>query len=109
MLDFFFMLHKKTTDAVLQLELLLCLTVSLAPEFVHWPSKDMIQKHHHEANTQILYVSKIDLIALFFFNNSKTKVNITKCNKAVFEIFISVVLYMYNIPNYNHKALFIEI
>lgn len=58
---------------------------------------------------RILYVSKIDLIALFFFNNSKTKVNITKCNKAVFEIFISVVLYMYNIPNYNHKALFIEI
>lgn len=65
----------------------------------------MIQKHHHEANTQILYVSKIDLIALFF-NNSKTKVNITKCNKAVFEIFISVVLYMYNIPNYNHKAVY---
>lgn len=29
------------------------------------PSKNMIQKHHHEANTQILYVSKIDLIALF--------------------------------------------
>lgn len=67
MLDFFLMLHKKTTDAVLQLELLLCLTVS--PEFVHMtkaPSKNLIQKHHHEANTQILYVSKIDLIALFF-------------------------------------------
>lgn len=70
---FFFMLHKKTTDAVLQLELLLCLTVSLAPEFVHWPSKDMIQKHHHEANTQILYVSKIDLIALFFLTTLKQK------------------------------------